>query len=85
MIDYENLVCIRPDGKVCRHGPEQHMVRAHGLTGASYCEGCMIEAGLPLYGPYVHEWNPHVWTAAGPVQVEADRSLCNLSRVGGIA
>lgn len=58
------IACIRPDGKVCGH-PEAAHNWFHPLSGGLACMLCRAADGTPLYGPYVHEYNPHLYTMAG--------------------
>lgn len=56
------VVCIRPDGKVCGHEEKDHYF-PHSLMPSAYCFKCWN--GTDLLGPYVHRYNPHVWTGIG--------------------
>ena len=56
------VVCIRPDGKVCGHEEKKHG-HPHGLLGGTFCVECWD--GKELIGPYIHAYNPHVWTGIG--------------------
>ena len=69
-MNVEESVCIRPDGRICGHGEESHH-GLHALSGELYCLRCAIAEGMPLYGPYVHGYNPCIWSGIGWLPLSA--------------
>lgn len=65
------LVCLRPDGEVCGHEEKEHYF-PHSLINEAYCFQCWD--GRSLMGPYVHAYNPHLWSGAGWLLVKPEEA-----------
>ncbi len=58
-----DVVCLRPDGQICEHDEKSHGGE-DPMSGRPYCWRCWVD-GNTVYGPFIHDWNPHVWTVIG--------------------